>query len=81
MDEDFEIAVSYKGKELAFPARLRPFGFTYKIEVDVYGTPVYFERDEEREWRALAEPGDMEKSRMDPALIGQLVEALEGIFK
>ena len=81
MEDSFEIPVLYKGKELTFPARLLPFGYTYKIEVDVYGTPVYFERDEQREWRALAEPADLEKSKIDSGLIGQLVESLDVLFE
>jgi hypothetical protein len=82
MDDDFVIPVSYKGKELHFPARLLHFGYSYKIEVDVYETAVYFERDEEREWRVLVTPEDLETNKkIDRALIEQLIQSLGSILK
>jgi hypothetical protein len=40
MDEGFGIPVTYKGKELLFPANLVSFGWTHRIEVHVNGTKV-----------------------------------------
>jgi hypothetical protein len=37
MDEGFALPVNYKGKELLFPAQLVSFGWTHRIQVDVYG--------------------------------------------
>jgi hypothetical protein len=52
-DEEFEIPVSYDNKELSFHARLRVYGYSFKIEVEIAGIKVMFERDEERNCRAL----------------------------
>ncbi len=56
MEEGFELPVTFKGKELLFPAQLVSFGWTHRMQVAVSGTTVYFERDEERERRAVADP-------------------------
>lgn len=53
MEEVFELPVSYNKKQLLFPVKLIQFGYTYRIEVDVEGTIISFERDEEGNWRAL----------------------------
>jgi len=61
MDEGFELPVHYNGKELLFPAKFVRFGYSYRIEVNVNGTTVSFEKDEQREWRAI-EPSDSQTS-------------------
>jgi len=82
MDDDFVIPVLYKGKKIDFVAKFLPFGYTYKIEVDVYGTSVYLERDEEKEWRVLLNPEDVEANKkMDAALIEELIHSLDSILK
>jgi hypothetical protein len=82
MDEGFEIPVTYKGKELLFPARLVSFGYTHKIEVDVYGALVHFERDEEREWRALMVSEENQGDQhLDVELLQQLILSLERILQ
>ena len=82
MEEGFDIPVSCKGKELLFPARLVSFGYTHKIEVDVQGTLVHFERDEEREWRALVAPEEKESNQpVDVELLQQLIFSLERILQ
>lgn len=53
MDDNFVIPVKVDGKEKEFPATLRTFGYTVKVEVDVEGIMVSFEPDEERNWRAV----------------------------
>jgi hypothetical protein len=55
MDEGFELPVLYKGEEIFLPGKLHKFGYSYKIEVEIEGMPVFFEPDEERNWRVLAE--------------------------
>jgi len=82
MDEDFQIPVSYKGEELLFPARLLSFGYTHKIEVDVYSTLVHFERDEEGEWRALMAPEEGEAIKhADVELLEAIMLSIESILK
>jgi hypothetical protein len=56
MDGPFNIPVTYKGIEREFEATLQVFGYTHKFQVDVEGTPVIFERDEEGRYRAIIMP-------------------------
>jgi hypothetical protein len=51
MDDDFELPVVFNNAEMSFPARLLAYGYSYKLEVDIEGTKVLFEPDEERNWR------------------------------
>ena len=48
MEDTFDIPVTYNGKELLFKSRLLILGYTHKISVDVNGTEVLYEPDEER---------------------------------
>lgn len=82
MDDTFEIPVIYKGEELFFKARLQIMGYTYKIEVDVFGQPVLLETDEERNYRAVIGQEKMEAGkRVDVELLKEIVAALETIVK
>jgi hypothetical protein len=82
MDEGFGIPVTYKGKELLFPANLVSFGWTHRIEVHVNGTKVSFERDENREWRALISPEDLDSHpNVDVQLLIAIGESIEEILK
>ena len=63
MSEGFELPVKYKGKEFMFPAQLHLYGYTQKIEVMVNGISVMYERDEERQWRAIFDAEALDKNR------------------
>lgn len=78
--EEFELPVWYKNKEVLFPARLQSFGWTHRIVVDLYGFELAFERDEEREWRALSEDATA-AANLDPELIKAVAGAIESILK
>ena len=52
MDKSFEIPVVYKGQELLFKGELLVYGYSYKIQVEVNGSLILFEPDEERNFRA-----------------------------
>lgn len=82
MDDSFDLPVFYNKEEIVLPARLHQYGYTYKIEVDVNGTTVFFERDDERNWRALVEPSTIEahhhiKTEMLQAIADSLQQAFE----
>jgi hypothetical protein len=78
MDEDFELPVNYSGKHLHFPAKLIRFGYSYRIEVDVNGVLVSFEKDEERNWRALVENHDLGQSNtVSPELFHAIAHSLD----
>ncbi len=78
MDDAFELPVNYNGQELLFPSRMIRFGYTYKIEVDVNGTTVSFERDEERNFRAIVSPEKMD-SNINVDLLNAIAESLENL--
>lgn len=69
--ETFDLPVDHKGTELFFPARLLQFGYTYRIEVDVDQTTIVFDRDEERNWRAIIDP-----NAKFPAIDNSLIQAI-----
>lgn len=73
MVEDFKIPVLYNNQRLNFPAQLLRYAYSYKIEVDVEGTLVYFEPDEERNWRALV---GQEEVSVNRSLNGELLKAI-----
>ena len=82
MPDDFEITIIYKGKEHSFSASLISTGYSYKIHVDVFGKTISYEPDEERNFRAVIGQGDLQhQDKMDKALIKEIGETLEGIFK
>lgn len=78
MDEGIELPITYNDKDYLFPARLIRFGYTYRIEVDVDGTIVSFERDEERNWRALINP-ETDNPKIEPGLLNAIVQTLDSI--
>ena len=81
MDESFELPVTYQGEELLLPAALLQFGYTHKFRVEVYGQQIVFEPDEERNYRAMLNPAQMESSKIDVELLQAVAEAIEGIVK
>jgi len=78
MDESFDLPVDYNGQDLLLPARLIQFGYTYKIEVDINGTIVSFERDEEKNWRVLIDPAKID-SKINADLLNAIVIAIENL--
>jgi hypothetical protein len=82
MNEDFELPVAYKGKELLLIARLLQQGYTYKIEVEVGGIKLMFEKDDEGNWRALTDPEkDATYNNIDVELFKAIAVSLEAIFE
>ena len=81
MDNDFEIPVTYATKEYNFPAKLIAYGYTYKIEVDVFGNPIAFERDEEQNFRAIINTADLQETgSIDKDLLALIAEQLIVLF-
>jgi hypothetical protein len=82
VDEQFEIPVAYKNKELLFPARLLQLGYTHRFAVEVYGQEVVFEPDEERSYRAIVDSEYIEKNKkLDVELLRAIAVAIEEILK
>ena len=64
------------------PARLFASGWTQRIEVDVYGASVWFERDEEGSWRALVSAEDLRTHKnLDKALLEAVASAIQEILR
>jgi hypothetical protein len=58
MDE-FELPVTYKGKEVLFNSSLVVTGYTHRFIFEVYGQSVIFGPDEERNYRAIISTQDL----------------------
>ncbi len=78
MTEPFELASNIRG-EILFSAQLKPYGYIYRIVVDVFGQEVFFEPDEERS-QGYHRAGQTEKAGTYRAFKGH-AEALESILK
>jgi hypothetical protein len=76
--EEFELPVSVNGKEFLFPSKLIQLGYTYRIEIDVNGALINFERDEERHWRALIDDEAM-NYKIDAAIVNAIIETLDNL--
>ena len=61
MTDPFILSVHYKNTELHFTAQLKLQGYSHTFRVLVNGTEVYFEPDEEGQYRAVKMPGQNEK--------------------
>ena len=81
MDNDFEIPVTFASKEYNFSAKLIAYGYSYKIEVDVFGKPISFERDEEQNFRAIISTADLQETgAIDKDLLASIAEQLIILF-
>lgn len=82
MAESFELPVTYKGEQLIIPGILHLYGFTQKIEVNVNGLSVMYERDEERNWRAIVDPLQLEKNQsVQTELLQAIADSIEEVLK
>jgi hypothetical protein len=77
----FDLPVEYKGKEMLFPAELLPMGFTHKIKVNIDGTDILFEPDEERNYRAVIDYAALDKmSSVNKDLLQLICQTLDELF-
>jgi len=82
MRDSFDIPVTYENKNLAFTATLLQFGYSHKFAVNVNGVQVFFEPDEERNYRALLDPAELEKNKgIDAGLLKAISMAIESLVK
>jgi hypothetical protein len=82
VDEIFEIPVSYKGKELSFPAKLLKLGYIYKFLVTIDEIEVFFEQDDEGNYRATVDPIKIEEGfKIDRKLLEAIATTLEETVK
>ena len=82
MEESFQLPVLYKGEELLFDARLHIRGYTHKIQVEVNGQEIFFEPDEEKNYRAVFHNPDNEvNKKTDVELLKAIAETIESIIR
>jgi len=82
MDHHFEIIVSYNNKKLTFNGLLLTYGYNYRIEVEINGTKVLFESDEERNWRAIISYEEIEKDKkVSKELLSIIASEIDKILK
>jgi hypothetical protein len=62
MTDHFTITVSLRGEERHFNTQWQPWGYTHRFTVDIDGIAVYFEPDEEGQYRAMIAPEQDEKA-------------------
>ena len=80
MEQTFIIPVIYEGEETDFEASFQPYGYTYRIAVDLFGTRVLFEPDEEGSYRALISPAEIIISKpINRELLAAVVRVLETV--
>jgi len=82
MNEIFELPVLFGNEAFNFPAQFLRAGYGYKIQVEVYGSFINFEADEERNWRALVQEDQVIPNRkITVELLKAIAAALEDITK
>ena len=82
MDNFFEVPVTWRSSNINFTAELIPYAYSYKIEVDVFGTIISFEPDEERNFRALVNVDHLqEAATVDKELLKEIACQLAIFFK
>jgi hypothetical protein len=81
MNNSFNLPVEYKGDELLFPASLIKHTYSYKIEMDIFGQSVFFEPDEEMNFRAITNSGNDLQQTIDTVLLQLIAENLHELFK
>jgi hypothetical protein len=81
-DDSFDIPITFKNKELLFPAKLLQLGYTYKFQVNVNGVDICFEKDEEGNYRALSDTSKTDESKkVDIELLKAIAASIEEILK
>jgi hypothetical protein len=82
MNEPFDLPVLYKDKEIAFPAQLQQTRYAYRFAVDVYGQEIFFEPDEERNYRAMIDPEQLEGNKItDIELLQAIAITIEAVVR
>src|SRR3712207_6777600 len=73
MADVFQIPVTHENQELTFKAHSMRFGYVNHILVEVNGTTVTIERDEEGNFRALVDPEKVKDAKVDFELVKCIV--------
>jgi hypothetical protein len=83
MEDPFILTISYKGQDRDFEAELLQMGYTHKFHVIIEDADIFFERDEEGNYRAILQENPDEKGPRktpDPELLRLIAEKIEAIL-
>lgn len=82
MTDEFSLTANYKETSREYKAHLLLQGYSYKIVVHVDDVDVYFERDEEQNFRVVTMPGQdvATLEKIDKQLLQALAEELTHIL-
>lgn len=80
MDNTFILEVVYDNKILSFDARLSILGYSHKFYIEVNGSEVVYEPDEEGRYRAIIPAGLGDKYSGDRELLRVIGETIEAVF-
>jgi len=78
--ESFTFSILYKNQERNFDAVLQQYGYSYRITIPIDGMDIFFEPDEERNYRAIL-PDAAGNKKVDAQLLQTIATRLEEIFK
>lgn len=82
MDNEFELSIEFNGKEQIFQGTLIVQGYTHKFKIAVNDHDIFFEPDEERNYRAMVIYGDeLPEKEIDVELLKSIAKELEEAFK
>ncbi len=80
MDQFFQLPVFYKGEQLNFTVNLIRVGYGYHFQVRINEQKIFFEPDEEGNYRAINYNSDLGNSKnLDIELLRLIAEALKNI--
>jgi len=79
--KDFDLPVEYKGEEITFRTSLLTYGFTHKFQIDINGQEIFFEPDEERNYRATIPYEEIGyQKNVDPELLKIIANTLKQLM-
>ena len=82
MDEQFELPVNYKDQQWMLKASLIVTGYTHKFNIDVNGRMIIFEPDEERNYRAVLNYGEIaDQKNIDVEFLKKIARSIEKLVK
>lgn len=77
MADTFILPLQYQGEDKEFNCELRAWGYTYRIAVDLGGSEVLFEPDEEGKFRAAVPEAAPRKENWDIGLLSAIANQLQ----
>jgi hypothetical protein len=77
--EHFDLNIEHRGLTKTFHGTFSKYGWSYRFTIDVEGTDVIFEPDEERNLRVIVPLGKQEDSKLRE-LVSLIAHELREIF-